>query len=72
MIQSEQMYSLDGAFTLSGSVESGFELKNGTRLSLFEAGVLMRDQRGNFQAAWIGDLDSGNGVQLKFKPTSST
>lgn len=61
----EQMFDLDGVFELSGDDERGWQVRNGSNLSLKEVGVL-RGPTATMRSAWIGDLKAKSRSLLTF------
>jgi hypothetical protein len=63
------MYDLGGPLRLAGDPEKGDQVENGSALDLRDVGVVRRTDQGVVEAAWVGDLPSGESVRLRFAPT---
>jgi hypothetical protein len=70
VLHSEQMCDLGGVFTLVGNESEGYYVKNGTGVSLHDAGVLRRTEEGKIQTAWAGEVEAGSTVRLAFEPAA--
>ena len=68
-VHCEQITDLGGAFSLTGSDPTGWQLKNGSGFALRNAGVLRKTENGKYEGAWIGDLRAKSAAPLKFEPT---
>ena len=66
MVHSEQMFDLGGAFELSGDDAKGWQLKNGTTLTVNDVGVLRRENK-IMQGGWIGKLRAGQTKPVHFR-----
>jgi len=68
MMHSEQMYRIGGKVTLAGSLDDGYTIDNGGKLTMQDAAVLQR--RGDkYFVAWIGELIGETKRKLEFTPT---
>lgn len=62
----EQMHSLGGKLELQGEEATGWRIKNGTTLTLKEAGILRRTAEQGYQAAYLPELNPGASAPLQF------
>ena len=70
MMHSEQMYPLGGKVVLTGNLDQGFVIENGSNISIQDAAVLQkRDDK--YFVSWIGELSSETKRPLTFIPTSA-
>ncbi len=68
LVHSEQMLDLGGSVQLTGQESSGWSVKNGTRLSLEDVGVLSNKAAGQSELAWVGSLPPAKTAALEFRP----
>lgn len=71
MVHSEHMLYAGGAISLSGDNDSGWRVLNDSEMDLTDAGVLRRNESGQLQAAWIGQLAAKQAASLNFTTTDS-
>lgn len=65
-LHSEQMVDLAGTLVLVQSDEGGYELSNGTGLTLRDAGVVRKMKNDSLEAAWLGTLQPDAAVPVNF------
>lgn len=71
LVHSEQMLDLGGSVQLVGQESSGWSVKNGTQLSLEDAGVLSQKTPGQWELALIGSVPPTATTALKFRPVEA-
>jgi len=71
-VHCEQMTELGGVFSLVGNEATGWHLNNSTKVAVNSAGVLRRDETGQLQRAWVGDLAAGSTAPVTFEPTDDS
>ena len=65
-LHTEQMIDVGGAFTLSGDAAKGYQLSNGSNLTLQDAGVMYCQADGSVQLSWLGAVQPQTSTPLKF------
>lgn len=66
IMHSEFMYQAEGPIRLVADSGSGWRVVNASGLELHDVGVLRRDERGQAEVAWIGDLGREETAVLRF------
>jgi hypothetical protein len=57
LVHSEHLLDLGGSISLLSTKDDGFELVNGTTLTLHGAGVIRRDEQNRVYVAWLDDVE---------------
>ncbi|MBW3599627.1 MAG: hypothetical protein KY475_20435 [Planctomycetes bacterium] len=70
MVHSEQMYPLGDGIKLAGE-GSILKVYNGSELPLRDVGVFRRNEDGEVEGAWLGDLDPKTAKTLSFRAMGS-
>lgn len=68
MVHSEQMVEMGGAFDLIGNESDGWKVRNDSTLSIRDVGLLRYNANGEREAAWIGELKTGQTKPVRFEP----
>ncbi len=68
LLHTEYMLDLAGVISFVPPSKGESLIRNSTEIDLKDAGVLGRNEKGDFQFAWIGDLSAGGEATLKFEP----
>lgn len=73
MLHTESMLDLNGVVSFApASPQNGPALvSNSTQIDLSNVGVIGRDENGNYQIAWVGELKAGSDANCNFEPTSA-
>ena len=66
LLHTETILDVGGSFRLTGD-ESLYEIENGSRIDINDAGVRRRNVNGVLEFAWIGDFKAGADTTLEFK-----
>jgi len=67
MLHSEQMIDLDGKLSLVEESGGVLQVRNGTKLTLHDTGVIEKeDPSGSTRIAWVGSLEPGKSSRLQF------
>ncbi|MBN2217250.1 MAG: hypothetical protein JW719_07725 [Pirellulales bacterium] len=65
-VHAEQMTNMEGALTTLRNTSGGWDLINRTGIPLHGVGVVRRDESGQIETAWVGELDKLNIAPLNF------
>lgn len=71
LVHAEQMRDTGGAVELLGDDNAGWRIKNGTELTLRDAGILRRSLSGKIQGCYLAEIKPGTTTALKFRSLES-
>lgn len=67
LVHAEQMSDAAGAIDLLGDEASGWRIKNGTEMTLRDAGILRRSLAGELYGCYLAEIKPGVTAALKFR-----
>lgn len=68
LLHTEYMLDLAGVVSFIPKSSNGSPMvTNSTNINIADAAVIGRDENGNYQFAWVGELSAGNAADLQFE-----
>lgn len=71
LVHAESLIDLNGVFSFVPPTDGEASVGNSTTVSVQNGGVVGRAMNGEYQFAWVGDLEAGGSADLKFENVKS-